>query len=343
VPPYFDAPPPDDERRGSRWPWLLALLLALLIGGGIAAYLLSRPTHVPVPSVVGQNINNASTILQNDGFAVSTVNVANPKPNGTVIHQSPQPNVRATEGTTVTLTVSTGPGNVTVPGVVGYSKAKAVKMLTTHGLKVGGVVTQSSDSVARGDVISTYPAAGTSVPGGSAIELIVSSGRAKVKVPDVTGESASDAKAQLSADGFAVTTSSQTSSTATPGDVLSQNPVGGTSVAPGTTVNLVVASAPTTATVPDVRGQTAASAASQLVQAGFQVQQRNRAVSDPSQDGIVLSENPRQGTTQSKGTTVTIVVGKYQPPATTTGTTPTTASTPTTTTPTTTGTTPGGP
>jgi serine/threonine-protein kinase len=159
-----------------------------------------------------------------------------------------------------------------------------------------------------------------------------------VTVPDVTGESEGDAKAQLGKN-FNVTTSTQTSSTATPGTVLSQNPAGGTSVPPGSTVALVIATAPTTATVPDVRGQTAASAASQLTQAGFQVQERNKAVTDQSKDGVVLSENPSQGSTQQKGTTVTIVVGKYQPasatpvPPTTTGagTTPTsTGTTPTT-------------
>jgi serine/threonine-protein kinase len=96
---------------------------------------------------------------------------------------------------------------------------------------------------------------------------------------------------------------------------------------------IVVAQAPTTATVPDVRGQDGVTAASALTSAGFQVKQQTRAVSNPDRDGIVLSQNPAANTTQKKGTTVTIVVGKFQP-TTTTGTT-TTPTTPTTTTPTT--------
>jgi serine/threonine-protein kinase len=177
------------------------------------------------------------------------------------------------------------------------------------------------------------------VPVGSNVTLFVSTGPAQVKIPNVTGESLSQAKSDLHAAGFdSVTTSTQTSS-ATPGTVINQSPSGGTLAVPSsTTVSLVVATAPKTPpkkTVPDVKGQSASSAASQLRSDGFTVVQTTRTVTNPSKAGIVLSQSPGAGTSASKGSTVTIVVGQSP-----TSTTTTTTSTPSTST--TTSTTPGG-
>ena len=335
-------PPPEepafDPERGSRWPWLALLIVALLIGGGVAAYLLTRPVKAPVPQVVGQSLNTASTILQNDGFAVSTINLQSSKPNGTVIHQSPQPGVKADQGSTVTLTVSSGPGNAIVPGVQNVPFAQAKKELAAQHLRVGSRVPQNSATIAAGNVIDTVPGAGTSVPVNALIEVIVSTGKAKVMVPDVTGQSETDARSALSAAGFSVATTKQTSSTAPPGTVISQSPAGNTEQPPGTKVKLVVASAPTTATVPNVTNQDAVTAASTLTSAGFSVKKQTQTVTDPAKDGIVLSQSPSSNTTQKKGSVVTIVVGHFQPktptttttPPTTTTTTPTTLTTPTT-------------
>jgi serine/threonine-protein kinase len=332
LPPPLEEPPHDPERE-SRWPWVALLVVALLIAGGVAAYLLTRPVKSVVPRVVGQSIQTASTVIQNAGFNVSTINLTSSQPSGTVIHQSPQPGVKADEGSTVTLTVSSGLGNTVVPGVVNLPLAKARRALTAQHLKVGSVVPQTDSTIPAGNVINTSPQAGQSVPVNSSVEVIVSSGVAKVQVPDVSGQSEADARSALGTAGFSVSSTKQTSSTVPPGTVISQSPAGGKKVAPGSRVMIVVAQAPTTATVPDVRGQDGVTAASALTSAGFQVKQQTRAVSNPDRDGIVLSQNPAANTTQKKGTTVTIVVGKFQP-TTTTGTT-TTPTTPTTTTPTT--------
>jgi beta-lactam-binding protein with PASTA domain len=334
VPPP-DEPPYEPERR-ARWPWLALAIVALLIAGGVAAYLLTRPVKATVPSVVGDNIGTASTLVQNAGFAVSTISYQSSKPNGTVIRQSPQGGIRVDQGSTVTLTVSSGPGNTVVPGVQNLPLTKARHEIEAQHLKVGSIVHQSSDTIQSQNVIDTVPGAGNSVPVGAAIEVIVSSGKAKVSVPDVIGQSEADARSALQSAGFSVKTSSETSSTVPPGTVISQSPSGGSPQPPGTKVTLVVASAPTTATEPDVKGQDAVTAASTLTSAGFVVHKDTKPVTDPAKDGIVLSQSPAANSTQKKGATVTIVVGKFQPAATTTKTTPsTTTTTPTTTTPTT--------
>jgi serine/threonine-protein kinase len=164
--------------------------------------------------------------------------------------------------------------------------------------------------------------------------LFVSTGPAKVTVPDVTGETEAQAKSDLHNAGFQVSVAPQTSSTATAGSVISQAPAGNSQVLPGSNVTIVVAKAPTTATVPNVKGQTASAATSSLRAAGFTVSQTTKQVFHQSKNGIVLSQSPGGGTTAKKGSAVAITVGQYTaPPSTTPTTTTPTTTTPTTTTP----------
>ncbi|HZU39863.1 MAG TPA: Stk1 family PASTA domain-containing Ser/Thr kinase [Solirubrobacteraceae bacterium] len=325
VPPVIEEMAPHDyERRPPRWPWVLLVVLALLIGGGVAAYLLTRPAKVTVPGVVGQPLNTASTILQNAGFAVSSITVGSDRKAGTVIRQAPQGGIKADEGSTVTVTVSSGPGSVTVPPVESLPLKQAEQMIRGAHLNPSPIIKQNSSSVPSGQVISTQPSAGQSLPPGTSVEVIVSSGPAKQGVPDVTNQSVDSATAQIQAAGFKVKIVKQTTTSVSDGTVLSQDPAANTPELPGTTVTLTVATAPTTVSVPDVKGDQATAASNTLGQAGFNVQVQSKNVTDKAKNGIVLSESPSAGTQAKKGSTVTIVVGQYQPPTTTgTGTTST--------------------
>jgi serine/threonine-protein kinase len=98
-------------------------------------------------------------------------------------------------------------------------------------------------------------------------------------------------------------------------------------VAPGSTVTIVVAQAPAKVTVPDVKGQKQGQAKATLSGAGFGVTTQSQDVSDQTQNGIVLDEIPAAGSSQTKGSTVTIVVGHFKATTTTS-----TTSSPTTTT-----------
>jgi serine/threonine-protein kinase len=328
---YVTEPPqPPPSGGGRMWPWIALLVALLLAGGGVAAYLLTRPVKRNVPGVTGRTLNTARTVLQNDGFVVNTLDVTASDKAGTVIGQQPQANTMVDKGSTVTLTVSTGPGNTTVPSVVGLPTNDAARDIERARLKVR-TQRETSDSIPAGRATRTQPGDGQSVPVGTRVTLFISSGKPVVTVPTVVGQSEGAARAQLTDQGFVVTTSTQTSTTTPSGEVISQSPTAQTEVPPGSTINLVIAKAPPTATIPDVTGDTARGASNQLKAAGFNVVQQSKAVSKQKNDGIVLSEQPGAGTTLNKGSTVTIVVGKFTRPPTTT-TTPTTT-TPKTTTP----------
>jgi eukaryotic-like serine/threonine-protein kinase len=168
------------------------------------------------------------------------------------------------------------------------------------------------------------------------VTLFVSSGKPEKPVPNVVGLDQATASAELTGAGFSVAPATVTSTTVAAGNVISQSPSGGTDATPGSTVTITIAKAPPPVNVPPVVGDSPSSAQSALRAAGFQVSRQTQDVTDQSQNGIVISQSPRSGSTVKPGSTVTIVIGKFVPSNTTTSTTTTPTSTSTSTTSTTT-------
>ncbi len=302
----------EDNERPWWAPWAWGLLVLLLIAGAaVAVYFISRPKQVLVPRVARQQVAVARRILLNDGFQVAVNRERSKQPAGIVLGQQPLAGAKADKGSLVSLNVSSGPNDVLVPSVQGLSQSAATRLLTRTGLKVAHVVPQSSSRFKSGEATGTNPGAGKSLPPGTGVTLVISSGQPAKAVPDVTGESQSAATSQLTAAGFNVSPSTETSNSATAGDVISQDPGGGTKATAGSTVKIVVAAAPATVKVPSVKGDPTDGAFSALQAAGFQVHQVSQDTSDRSKDGEVISQSPPAGSTQKKGSTVTIVVGHF--------------------------------
>ena len=239
----------EEERRRSRW-WLWLLLALLLIGLAIGAYLLLAPERKPVPDVVGSRSAVASQRLQNAGFEVNIETVqSDTVPNDRVATQDPQPGEEARDGTTVTIIVSSGPGNATVPGVVGRKQDVAENMMKEAGFETD-VRREPSDSVDKGRVISTQPGENTQLEKGRTVVLMVSSGPEQVSVPDVVGDDEQDARSALEDAGLRADVTEEESEDEDPGTVLRQDPGSGAKVEKGSTVDLVVAKAPPRSTCP---------------------------------------------------------------------------------------------
>ena len=303
----------EEERERSRW-WLWLLLALLLIGLAIGAYLLLAPEKKAVPDVVGNRSAVASQKLQNAGFEVNIETVqSDTVPDDRVTTQKPQPGEEANEGSTVTIIVSSGPGNATVPGVVGRKQNVAESMMEEAGFKTD-VRREPSDSVDEGRVISTQPGENTQLQKGETVTLVVSEGPEQVSVPDVVGDQEDDARSALEDAGLRADVSEEESTEEDPGTVLRQDPSGGGRVDKGSQVKLVVAKAPPDVAVPDVVDQQRDDAEQALKDAGFQVRVREETVDTLDQDGIVISQNPTDGEERPKGSRVTLVVGKFEPP-----------------------------
>ena len=104
-------------------------------------------------------------------------------------------------GSTITLTVSTGPGEVSVPDLSGRTESQARADLVDAGLVVGTVTPVDNASEPAGTVVTQNPSAGTTVPPDTAVSFEVSSGR--VEVPNVVGLTQSQAQNALAGRGLA--------------------------------------------------------------------------------------------------------------------------------------------
>jgi serine/threonine-protein kinase len=314
-----EEPPDDEERRRRRWPWIAATLAVL---AALAALFLIlgplSPKQAKVPSVVGTQLAVGKAILENKGFKTQVTTVVSPQQRDKILRQDPQPNTKADEGSTVSLTVSGGPGQAAVPSVDGLTQSQARKKLEAAGFKVT-VSREASDSVPTGQVTRTAPPAGTQIDKGSTVTLFVSSGPQRVTVPSVVGQTQDSASAELSNVGLKVSIVPQ-DSTETPGTVLSQDPSAGSLAARGSTVAITVARQPQQVTVPNTVGRDQASALSTLADAGLTpIVGGTQPVTNQSDDGKVVAQDPSGGRVK-RGTRVTITVGKFEAP--TTPTTP---------------------
>jgi len=126
---------------------------------------------------------------------------------GHVCRQSPNAGTSAKAGDTITYYLSSGPNEVEVPNVSGYSENNAKSALKSAGFTNVSVVYENSDTVTNGLVVRTDPSAGTKTAANQTITVTVSSGPSdkRVDVPYVVGESYSDARYELASAGFNVT------------------------------------------------------------------------------------------------------------------------------------------
>jgi serine/threonine-protein kinase len=166
----------------------------------VLVYSLGDAVHVTVPTVAGESILTAENTLQNKGLAFHVAFALSwtaPVIPDTVLEQSITPGTVVLSGSTVVLTVLGADGTYPVPNVSNDPSATAGSTLAKYGLTVGSNTSQCSASVASGNVISTSPNAGTSVVAQTPINLLVSSGACPVSVPNLLGDSVSQANEAL--------------------------------------------------------------------------------------------------------------------------------------------------
>jgi eukaryotic-like serine/threonine-protein kinase len=221
----------------------LAVVAALVLIGLAGKSMFGGDTVAPkltVPSVLSLTQAQAVAKLTSVGFVTAVSTDTSKTEKGKVIDQSPRPGEQLPAKTTVTITVSSGPGEATVPAVSGFTEESAKVTIKNAGLKVGKVESVNDPSVDAGKVIETVPKGGETVAAGSAVALKVSSG--KVKVPDVVGANRGDAQQTLSE--ARLTYKTKFSDSDKPeGTVLSQTRAGET-VDVGTEITIVIAEVP---------------------------------------------------------------------------------------------------
>ena len=291
----------EERRRRRRWIFL-AILVALV--AGLVAYALTRPGLIEVPSVVGIPQDTATERLEAEGLDVDLNPVPNQAARETVLEQDPVGGESVDEGSTVILTVSSGPAIVPVPDVSGLNERQATKVLQEARLEVDPGFA-FSDAVPKGRAIGTEPGPGTSISSGSTVVLTISRGSNKVEMPDVVGLDDQQALTILS-DAELGGNVVQRDDDAPQGQVVGQSPGPGRLVKRGVPVTIFVSSG--AIAVPDVIGLTQKQAVTSLKREGFTPSIVEEPTEDPAEDNRVLSQNPPAGTRGQRGDPVTLTV-----------------------------------
>jgi eukaryotic-like serine/threonine-protein kinase len=206
--------------------------VALTVSGG--------PGSAEVPATAGLTREDATAKLERAGFEAQVVTANSEKVEaGLVIHSDPSAGSTATRGSPVVLTVSKGEKLAKVPVLVGTQRSVAVQQIRSRGLSPS--VEEEESAKPAGEVIRQAPSAGSELPRGSAVSIVVSKGERKAKVPNVIGKERAEAVEALREAGLVPTVQEQaTEVPAQVGRVTDQFPPPGSEVEPGAEVTVVV-------------------------------------------------------------------------------------------------------
>ncbi len=272
----------------------------------------TSPDASTVSDVTGLTLEEARALLEKQDVRVRVRRIPSEGPAGEVLEQSPGPGEQISADTVVILTVSKAsvPERVTVPRVEGLLTREAASLLRQARLDVEIETVRSTQP--EGTVVSQRPQPDQEVAPGTIVVLEVAGppDPVTVEVPELVGLKAAEARGQLRELGLRVT-QRPVESTQPKGIVIRQSPGPGTKLREGQAVLLTISTGPARLSVPDVVGLDEESARGQLEAAGFEVQVVDEPTEVVEEDGIVLDQNPAGGSSEPKGSVVTITVSRF--------------------------------
>ena len=297
----------------------VVVIALLLIGGSVWALTrrAAAPETVAVPTVVGLSQANAKAQIEAAGFVweLNPEKVASDSvEEGSVASTDPAGGTQAEKGSTVRVTISSGPDSVVLPdNLVGMTPEDARKAIEALGLKWELDSSKvASDTVAEGKVAQTNPSPGSKVKAGQTIRVYLSSGSDEVEVPDLDGMSQDQARSALKAVGLELGNVTSVDSEKDKDRIVAQDPVTGTKVKKGTTIGVSVSNGKTAQVeIPTVVGTSSEDAQAQLKALGLNVTVEEVAGNQPA--GQVLSIEPGEGSKVEKNSTVKLKVSKGAP------------------------------
>lgn len=288
----------------------VVLLLRLLLPDGTTA------APISIPDFRGQARADAAAALEGLGLVIGE-DLTVPDPDvtaGLVAGTDPAAGQEVEAGATVRLLISSGPGDATVPPLVGETETTARDLLSQAGLGVD-VAYEPNGAVPQGIVMSQSIESGRAVPAGTVVSLVVSAGTDALTVPDVVNHPEQDAMLKLAEAGFGlsqVIVERQPSADVTRGYVIETQPAAGATLPADGTVTIVISEGPVPTVIPYVVGQDPDDARAALEALGFVV-----IIGDPveldfgdPQDGKVVEQDPGAGQQVDFGSAVTLRVGE---------------------------------
>ena len=240
---------PQEEKSIFKSKSFIAVLVGILLMGFFVGSFLSfgkfwSSAEINVPDVVGKSSVVAQQILEDKNLRVKIVEANDDSvPAGQVVSQYPEAGAKVKEQRLVTITVSKGGQELTMPDLKSMSRSNAEEKLKKMGLKIGAVFEENAKEPA-GTVINQDPRSGSKITKGQTVDITVSLGEKKkeVTVQNYTGLSVDSAKSNLEANGLSLGGISEEASTRPKGTVIGQSPAAGSSTNEGGSVSLIISS-----------------------------------------------------------------------------------------------------
>ena len=205
---------------------------------------------------------------------------------------------------------STPAGSVQIPSVVGMQLEQAREVLKARNLLISIKEERSEPGRTPGSVLAQAPLAGSDVQAGTTVDLVTARTVASLVVPPVVGQKVEDAIVLLASQGLKLGPQKPgPAGTVAAGLVAGSDPAPGSSVSPGSTVSLLVAS-PVGVAVPKVVGFRLTRARKVLEEAGFKLG-RSRYKYDPCcGENVILEQTPPADEPAAPGTTIDVIVNE---------------------------------
>lgn len=306
---------PKKKKRKRRFIFLLILLLGII--GGAAAYLLTSSAEVSIPQVEDMTEAAARSALKDAGLSVESKADEVPSDTikkGRVVRTNPAAGNMIKKSQQVRLYVSSGTQKVAIKDYKGEKIRDAQDDLQDIGFLSKNIRIElvNSDTIPEDQIISQEPKAGTKVdPKNDEVVFQVSDGPKTIKIGNYTGWEYQNAREELLELGITDSQINQTpaSDEVVPaGEVISQNPVGGTELTAKDTITLKVSTGSDNVQLDDQTGKDKADAEATITNLGLKYLETQEFSSEVAA-GKVISTNPSAGSVK-KGSTVTIIVSK---------------------------------
>lgn len=272
------------------------------------------PKRIKVPNLSGEELSKAQRGLTDKGLVVGRIieqrSCDSP---GRILNQDPKPGTPLYVGERVDLIVSGAGGDpVTVPHLNRMDLARAQDMLRALGLRIGQVESRETDQAPEGTILAQKPEAGTALPRGCPVDLLVAKAAPLVPVPQLIGLQASEVESLLHRSGLRVGRVLQQPAETTAGRILDQSPPPGQPVREGTPVDIVV-SVPAEVVVPNLFGLTVRQAQATLEKStGGRLSLGSVSYQQTTQhrSGTVIRQSPEEDSRVRAGTRVNILVAQ---------------------------------
>ena len=274
---------------------------------------------VPVPGVEGDKEEEARNTLETLGLKVTVKYQFDEEvEEGRVISQSVKAGEMVEVDSSITIVVSEGSNQTTVPNLLGKTLEEANQALEERGLKLSGSYNEeNSDSVEAGRVMGQSIGADTTVELGTTVTVTLSKGRAQATVPDLLNQTLEEARRSLEAVGLKLDENyNEESSESIAADrVMWQSVQAGTQLKQGEQVTITLSTGSAYVEVPNILNRTLEDAKAMLASEGLYYSVTKEDY-NAAEKGTVILCDPGVGVKVSKGATVKLTVSLGPAPTT---------------------------